>query len=118
MVAFEEAGPGSVQDLELAAGQVTADVIGQALFGRDLCATCRGGSSDALAVSADGRLVTAEPDEQQQQGGGPGGEAGGRGNELIRVIRRLTVAMQQRNNPLNRWFPWRQVRTRPHRRCC
>lgn len=34
-----------------------------------------------------------------------------RGREVLEVISHLVVAMQARNNPLNRWFPWRQVRT-------
>lgn len=29
--------------------------------------------------------------------------------EAVEVIRQLTGAMQSRNNPLNRWFPWRKV---------
>jgi hypothetical protein len=33
-----------------------------------------------------------------------------RGREVLEVISHLVVAMQARNNPLNRWFPWRQVR--------
>lgn len=33
-----------------------------------------------------------------------------RGREVLDVISHLVVAMQARNNPLNRWLPWRQVR--------
>jgi hypothetical protein len=33
-----------------------------------------------------------------------------RGQEVLEVISHLVVAMQARNNPLNRWFFWRQVR--------
>jgi hypothetical protein len=33
-----------------------------------------------------------------------------RGREVLEVISHLVVAMQARNNPLNRWLPWRQVR--------
>ena len=33
-------------------------------------------------------------------------------SEVLTVIRHLTQAMQARNNPLNRWFPWRKVRRR------
>jgi hypothetical protein len=36
-----------------------------------------------------------------------------RGREVLEVIGHLVEAMQGRNNPLNRWFPWRQVRVRP-----
>jgi hypothetical protein len=44
-----------------------------------------------------------------------------RGREVLEVISHLVVAMQARNNPLNRWFPWRQVRapsSRYSQRCC
>lgn len=33
-----------------------------------------------------------------------------RGREVLEVISHLVVAMQGRTNPINRWFPWRQVR--------
>ena len=39
--------------------------------------------------------------------------AGWAPREVLEVISHLVVAMQARNNPLNRYFPWRQVRLGP-----
>jgi hypothetical protein len=34
----------------------------------------------------------------------------GSSQEPLEAVRRVTAAMQEMNNPLNRWLPWRKVR--------
>jgi hypothetical protein len=38
-------------------------------------------------------------------------DLGGAPSDTLLVMQHLLKAMQARNNPLNRWFPWRQVCT-------
>lgn len=112
-----------MQDIDLAAQQVTIDVIGLAAFDRDLQATATRASAvthDTTTSSSGSRGYTSHwllsslgwaqdvPPIDLYHGSGAG--IVGRGGEVLSVMRRLVVAMQQRNNPLNRWFPWRKVR--------
>eukprot|EP00775_Hariotina_reticulata_P003654 gene3654-3915_t len=102
IAALEAAGPDVAQDMDLAAGKVTVDVIGLAAFACDLGATCSGGSR--TSGGADGEADEGQQYQQQQQQ-----SLFGRGAEVQEVVHHLTEAMQRRNNPLNRWFPWRQA---------
>lgn len=144
------AGPSAVHDVDLAAQQVTVDIIGLAAFDRDLEATVH--RSRSAPQHSDTDTNSGNGDKQQQQreaaaapadvvsrlkgpeghwllsylglnksssgmspidiNAGSGAGISGRGGEVLYVMRHLVVAMQQRNNPLNRWFPWRKVRGR------
>jgi hypothetical protein len=100
--------------MDQAAAAITVDVIGLAAFHRDLQATCT--AAAAAAASSAGSAAAAEAaapvaEEGQQPPGIGGSVVFGRGAEVLSVISHLVVAMQARNNPLNRWFPWRKVRS-------
>lgn len=116
---LKAAGPSAVQDIDLAAQQVTVDVIGLAAFDRDLQATATRVTSAAETDTSSScghnsnwllsylGLVQDAPAIDLDRGSGA--SIVGRGGEVLAVMRHLVVAMQQRNNPLNRWFPWRKV---------
>jgi hypothetical protein len=131
------AGPEAVHDMDAAAAAITVDVIGLAAFNRDLQATCPpipgctiGAARRAGPHGSDAGSAAAAPQQGSKAAAAPapaaaaaGGEQpqlrapaiGGsvlfpRGRDVLGVINRLVVAMQARNNPLNRWFPWRKVR--------
>lgn len=119
------AGPSAVHDMDRVAAGITVDVIGLAAFNRDLQATC------TLPPSTPATAATTQPQQQHQGPAAPSStsssvqdSAGGsgspgsqpaegicgsvlfpRGREVLDVIGHLVVAMQARNNPLNRWFP-------------
>jgi hypothetical protein len=112
--------------MDLVAQQITIDVIGMAAFDRDLQATVRKPQADvhphAAAASAnnstDGsssEAINSSSSSSNKSGSGRG--IAGRGGEVLEVMRHLVVAMQARNNPLNRWFPWRKVCTGIAQRC-
>ncbi|KAF8072732.1 Cyp3a9 [Scenedesmus sp. PABB004] len=82
------AGPDAAQDLDAAAQRVTVDVVGLAAFDRDLRAT--GGGGAGAGVDAGCRVLACGP-------------------AVVETMRHLVVAMQARNNPLNRWFSWRKA---------
>jgi len=82
---------------------------------------CRGqedpageGASGSNSVPGDGAAVSPAGAKGSGSGPTPAGICGSvmfpRGREVLEVISHLVVAMQGRTNPLNRWFPWRQVR--------
>lgn len=155
---LKAAGPTAVQDIDLAAQQVTVDVIGLAAFDRDLQATVTRATSttgirhtpagiqssgtppapaagsetsppESLTTTTTNKTSSTKtaPDysgdwlsaflgvndkmKELDISKGSGVGISGRGGEVVDVIRHLVVAMQQRNNPLNRWFPWRKVST-------
>jgi hypothetical protein len=106
--AIAAAGPGAELDMDAAAQAVTVDVIGLAAFDRDLRAT-----SSVAAVQGMHALEIEQQQQQQVQRQQPrpqGISPEGRGPEVMLIMRHLLISMQKRNNPLNRWFPWRQVR--------
>jgi hypothetical protein len=116
------AGPDVVQDMDLVAQQITIDVIGMAAFDRDLEATVRKPQPElhteqhttgAITNSTSGSSSEALNSSSSSESGSGRGIAG-RGDEVLEVMRHLVVAMQSRNNPLNRWFPWRKVGTAWH----
>jgi hypothetical protein len=125
--------------MDAVAAAITVDVIGLAAFNRDLQATCTLPSNTPTSngitthsqeqqqlqqqAAASGNSTTSNTSStggssSKVQDGVGGSGAGGicgsvsfpRGREVLEVISHLVVAMQARNNPLNRWFPWRQVR--------
>jgi hypothetical protein len=119
-------GPDAVHDMDLVAQQITVDVIGMAAFDRDLEATVRKPAADqqkqqqqqccaAGSSSADKRKEGSWLDGSNGSSSSSSSSGGrgitGRGVEVVTVMRHLVVAMQSRNNPLNRWFPWRKVRS-------
>jgi hypothetical protein len=79
------------------------------------------GSTESIGVEGSAQAAKALSSEGEA---GTGGAAAGsaatqgiggsvvfpHGHEVLHVIGHLVVAMQGRNNPLNRWFPWRKVR--------
>jgi hypothetical protein len=97
-----------------------------AAFDRDLQATVRKpqhqthlhttGASTDNSTSGSG---SEAPNSSSSSGSGSGSGRGiaGRGGEVLEVMRHLVVAMQSRNNPLNRWFRWRKVCTVSAQRC-
>jgi hypothetical protein len=110
------AGPDAVQDMDLVAQQITIDVIGMAAFDRDLQATVRTPQPDVhLHAAASANNSTNGSNSEAMNSSSSSSESGsgrgiaGRGGEVLEVMRHLVVAMQARNNPLNRWFPWRKV---------
>ncbi|WIA28825.1 hypothetical protein OEZ86_011354 [Tetradesmus obliquus] len=104
------AGPDAVHDVDLLAQQITVDVIGMAAFGRDLEATVRRPQQQQQESGAGGNSTASSSKQGSSSGGGGSGRGiSGRGGEVLEVMRHLVVAMQARNNPLNRWFPWRKA---------
>jgi hypothetical protein len=111
--------------MDAVAAAITVDVIGVAGFNRDLQATCRlragaiaagaAGAGTAQAADAGESAAGQQQDQSKAEPAGPAaaGICGSvlfpRGCEVLDVISHLTVAMQGRNHPFNRWFPWRQV---------
>lgn len=138
------AGPSAVHDMDAVAAAITVDVIGLAAFNRDLQATCSlptpaqpvahtQGATQAAAAAAATPPAPAGADasglDSSSTAAGsstaPPAAAGicgsvpfPRGREVLNVISHLVVAMQARNNPLNRWIPWRQVRGVRHGCMC
>jgi hypothetical protein len=93
--------------MDLVAQQITVDVIGMAAFDRDLEATVRRPEQQQQQQGAADANSTADSSSEVNSSSSRG--IAGRGGEVLEVMRHLVVAMQSRNNPLNRWFPWRKV---------